>query len=382
MIRLLSIFSLVFLCLAITKTTSGDESQRSIMLILDASGSMNDRMNGSTRMQTAVSQLSNFVKTLPPNAEVGLVAYGNRIPGCHSARLYSPLKRGGGRDVLAKLPLFFPAGSTPIAKTLELVNKHLLTGHPKTEIVLVSDGMESCDGDPIAQVRKIQQVNPNVRVHVLGLDVPRNEERELQFLAEAGSGEYFRVQDSPSMNRALESIRTGKILPPPEVASDPEIPDFPDPTPIRDETKPTLRAETNSPPFIRISRLEKAEKGKGKWEFRIWYEYESLSKKAKEDHTAMLLFFAEPMEKSTSMPGLRIQHPDSVAKSLTVDHSRGKGKGYVKVEIGLDEKDQKSRLYVGAELWEMGSVPRAVAHSSTVSLDSAKSAESFDKIFR
>lgn len=342
------------------------------MIVFDASGSMNDRMNGSTRMQIATQQLEAFIRSLPNDTEMGMVAYGNRIPGCDSARLYSTLKKGGGKEILAKLPLLFPAGSTPIARTLELVNKHLLTGNPNTEIILVSDGIESCDGDPILEVQKIRRINPNSKVHVLGLDVLPNEERDLQYLATTGSGMYFPVKDRNSMSQALKSIWTGKL---PKLVEELGLPMFPDTKlPIQEAQTHTTSLKV---PYIQITDMEKFKTPDGSIEYRIWYEYEGRPSVIEQDHTAFILFYVDPGKDAVKMPTLRITKAPSIQQAISVDHNLRKGRGFVKVQI-----PEGFTVRVAAELWDMSSIPESIAISESKSLKDAKNTETFDGIFR
>ncbi|WCL51284.1 vWA domain-containing protein [Leptospira sp. GIMC2001] len=353
------------------------------MFILDASGSMNDRMNGSSRMKIAIEQMERFIKNLPSDTEAGLVAYGNRIPGCDSARLYSPLKRGGARDIVAKLPLFFPAGSTPIARTLELVSKHLLTGHPNTEIVLISDGVESCDGDPAKEIQKIRLTNPNVKVHVLGLDVLPNEERDLHYLAGVGDGKYFPIKSKQSMENALTSIWTREPI---KEVNDPNLPIFPDPSAPKKEpyrAKPEsnpkppvdISPSNDSIPYIKITNLEKTKTAKGESEFLVWYEYEG--NKEDSEYTAMLLFYPDSGKDASQIPNLREKKAPAISQSVSVDHSQRKGKGYIRIRM-----PETNQIRVGAELWETNSIPKSVAVASSKNLSDAKSTETFDQIFR
>jgi Ca-activated chloride channel homolog len=378
-VRFLRIPLFTLLLFLLGSSQIAESSQpRSIMFILDASGSMNDRMSSTSRMKVALEQMESFIKTLPPETEMGLVAYGNRIPGCDSARLYSPLKRYGSKDILAKMPLFFPAGSTPIARTLELVGKHLLTGHPATEIILISDGIESCDGDPIKEIQKIKRVNPNVKMHVLGLDVLKNEERELQFLATEASGKYFPVKNQKSMEDALSSIWTGKKI---EPVSDPEIPDFPDPKIVKNEEPKKQNTDLNKNPifseipYIRISNIEKVKNQSGGEDFLIWYEYEG--KMDSSDHTALLLFHPKSGTKATEIPKLRVKEAPSVFHAISVDHGLRSGKGYVRIHV-----EDGSKISVSAELWESSAIPESVAVSDEKFLSEAKSTETFDTIYR
>jgi Ca-activated chloride channel family protein len=350
------------------------------MFIFDASGSMNDRMTDSTRMKIAMAQLESFIKSLPSDTEMGLVAYGNQIPGCDSARLYSPLKRSGGKDILAKLPFFFPAGSTPIARTIELVGKHLLTGHSSSEIILISDGIESCDGDPVKEIQKIKKVNPNVKMHVLGLDVLKNEERELHYLANESSGKYFSVKNKKSMEDALSTIWSGKTVPEPQ---DPEIPFFPDADqPKKEKIKSEVaKEETKEPPassdipYIRVTNIEKLRNDVGKQEYLVWYEFEG--RLASTEHTALLLFHTKNGIKAVQIPKLREKKAPSVFHAISVDHNKRMGKGYVRIQIA-----DGSEISVSAELWESNTIPESVAISDEKNLSDAKSTETFDAIFR
>lgn len=363
---------------------------RSIMFIVDASGSMNDRLNGSTRMKVAVQKLDEFIRKLPPETEMGLVAYGNRIPGCDSARLYTNLKRGGGKEILAKLPLLLPAGSTPIARTLELVNKHILAGHPYTEIILVSDGVESCDGDPIAEVAKIRRSNPQTKVHVLGLDVPVHEERDLQHLAVAGSGRYLSVRSGESLQKALDSIWTGEVYPWMEseladVKSPIQSPEKPKPTDnlkLPENSKPTDKSNL-AKPFIRITEIERVKPRDSNlmaqnMDYIVWYEYEG-TEDSYEDiaHSALLGFYPESSPVSDLLPPRRIPQSPSIQKIATVDHGRRAGKGYVRIQV-----PENFPFRVSAELWNMEGIPTVVAVSDEKTSRSAKNTETFDQIFR
>jgi len=327
------------------------DSARSVILILDSSGSMSDRMNGSTRMQIAVRELESFVKSLPESTELGLVAYGNRIPGCSSARLYSSLKRNNSSEILAKLPLFYPAGSTPIAKTLELVSQHILHNQKKTEIILISDGIESCDGDPIKEIREIRKKNPNVILHVLGLNVPKNEEKELEALAQIGSGKYFSVGSSNAMKQALEEISAVAVVLP----------------------------RGKELPFIKITGVEKhtsATDSSKMAEYTIRYEYNTMQNIEETEITVQFLFYKNSA-KISDVPSGRIPFAGEVVLNLVKNHGKPEGKGSVRILFPED-----SQISLGAELWDMNSIPKPIAISNSFFLKDAKKIERFSEIYR
>jgi Ca-activated chloride channel family protein len=389
---------LIFLSLVlpfqISKSSPGGNSgtypPKSIMFIMDASGSMNDRMNGQTRMKLAVQKLEAFLKTLPADTEMGLVAYGNRIPGCDSARLYSPLKRGSKGEILAKLPLLFPAGSTPIARTLDLVNKHLLAGNPNTEIILISDGIESCDGDPLMEIGKIRRRNPNVKLHVLGLDVQPSEDRDLQALAIAGEGKYFSVKSGPGMENALSSIWTGRPVRLQQELSQaspdrgnklPLLADIDPPPGPKSLPGPPERASDKKilppveVPFIRITEMETKEINGKETEYLVWYEFEGYPEGRQ--HTVQILMLPEKSISAVEIPVRRFEKAPSVIQTVTIDHRNRKGYGYIRFRT-----DTGAPLSLAAELWEVQGIPKIIAKSQERSLQEAKKTESFPEIYR
>lgn len=340
----------------------------SYLFILDASGSMNDRMNGATRMEIATKELENFIKSLPDDAELGLVAYGNKIPGCNSARLYSPLKKNNKKDILAKLPLFFPAGSTPIARTLELVNQHLLSQNQKTEIILISDGIESCDGEPSLEMRKIQKQYPGTILHVLAIDVPKNEEPELQTLSKIGGGKYFNVKDHQSLKMALKSIQG--------------IPDEPSMFSELQEPKNDAPISTKSPtyPYIKIQSIEIVQDENSMKEIKIHYEFKALPIEKPGDYSALIFFFPENTNLSQPSPEKipnRFSHLESIVYSRSVAHSSSEGTGFIWVQL-----KGNTSWKISCELWDMNTIPKPIAVGNIKNLKDEKKTENFPKIFR
>jgi hypothetical protein len=71
-------------------------------------------------------------------------------------------------------------------------------------VVVVSDGEESCDGDPEAAVRALVDQGFDVSVNVVGLDLDRKARRKVERLAEIGNGTYFDARDADELAAALK----------------------------------------------------------------------------------------------------------------------------------------------------------------------------------
>ena len=336
------------------------------MLIVDASGSMKELLNGKeTKMASAKSQIRKFLAQVPKDAEVGLVAYGNLLPGCDSARLYSPLKVGSGRDVANRLDTLIPAGSTPIARTIELVGKHLLSIKKKnTDIILVSDGLESCDGNPEEEIQKLKDAGYRFRFHILGLNIPKAGIPVLNDLATKGDGKFYSVEKPEEIQKAFADIYDWEN-PPVEMATnqvkEPEkrINTKPD-LPISQIERLPSDETTPEKPWIQIHSIEKEKDDT----YVLTYEYENFPKKRK--HTVFVSLVDANSEKNKAVLSKREERTSGIKQVTSVDHETHEGSGKIKLTIR-----KKGKFSLRAELWETDAIPTPIAISEERSLEEA-----------
>ncbi len=181
---------------------------RPVLFILDASGSMAENFQGVPRIVAARVMLQEQLARLDPSVPVGLVAYGNRIPGCSSSRLYNAISLGNRSGVMLNVNKMFPAGNTPLAATLNLVARSMIQRHPETTVIVISDGAESCGGNPAAEASLLRSKGIDVRVHVIGLNVDADTARQLGDVARSGNGQYYDVHNHSDFENAIQSTVT------------------------------------------------------------------------------------------------------------------------------------------------------------------------------
>ncbi|CAM2070026.1 VWA domain-containing protein [Sulfidibacter corallicola] len=148
-------------------------------LILDASGSMWNKLDdGRYRIVAAKDVLATVIQSLPADRDdlhVGLRIYGSRVPhreegACEDSLLAVNL-RGVDRDQLLKAVRRARAvGATPIALSL-LKAAEDFPAEGRKRIVLVTDGLESCDGDLKAAVTALRANGVEIDLHIIGLDL-------------------------------------------------------------------------------------------------------------------------------------------------------------------------------------------------------------------
>lgn len=143
------------------------------MIVFDASGSMaaNDFADGPpSRIDRTREAITRFLPRVSKVRNLGLVIYGpgKNTNACRNATLrFSPVPDAGER-ILDEIGRIKPAGRTPLTSAVQIAIDAL--DHPRrpATIVLLTDGQETCAGDPCALARKLRASDPEIVVHVVG----------------------------------------------------------------------------------------------------------------------------------------------------------------------------------------------------------------------
>jgi hypothetical protein len=194
-----------FLC--IQKSTSAASAGPNVLFILDGSGSMWGRLDNVEKIVIAKERMAELVQELE-GVNMGLIVYGHRRKGdCDDIEIMVPLGAGNKVAVIQQIQSISPKGKTPITKSLELAAQQLETIEEETEIVLVSDGLETCKGDPCAYVKSLKDKGINFKMDVVGFDVSAKERGQLECIAKAGGGRYFSAQNAMQLKEAFTEVK-------------------------------------------------------------------------------------------------------------------------------------------------------------------------------
>lgn len=194
---------------------AGAGSAARVEIILDVSNSMWGQVNGRPKIELAREALESALAGFPAAIPVGLRAYGHRVSvdqkdaGCEDTERLIPPAPGNGAAIVARASDLTPRGQTPIARSLQEVGADLRREGGAGVIVLVSDGVESCGGDPEAVARDLRASGVDVILHTVGLGVAGSDASALAALAAAGGGHYFDARNAgdfaESLGGALQS---------------------------------------------------------------------------------------------------------------------------------------------------------------------------------
>jgi hypothetical protein len=201
------------------------ERRNSTLLMLDSSGSMRGPAGGGkTKIDAARGALERYVTATPDSFELGFLVFGqegssaeaDKAESCKSAELRKPIGEVDYESFPAELKRFDPRGFTPIAGALEqAAGAFAGRERDKNRIILVTDGVETCDGDPVAAARKLKEAGVAVTVDVVGFDIARSSDaKALRAIAEATGGRYSDAQDGDALDRffAAEERRNRQLL--------------------------------------------------------------------------------------------------------------------------------------------------------------------------
>ncbi|MFN2322962.1 MAG: VWA domain-containing protein [Trueperaceae bacterium] len=183
-------------------------AQPAVEVIFDASGSMGQRLpSGASRIEVAKGVLEEFVRSgLPDDVPFALRAFGHITPNSCETRLdvrLAPLDRDAALSAVRAIePKLF--SQTPIAASIEAVAQDLAGSTGPKSILLITDGVESCDGDPQAAVEGLRAAGMDVQVSIvsLGLDDPADV-AAFEALAEAVGASYVGTDDFDGLRDAV-----------------------------------------------------------------------------------------------------------------------------------------------------------------------------------
>lgn len=188
-----------------------------VELILDVSGSMAEVIPGTpnqTRMDAAKEALMAVINQIPerPGLNVGLRVYGqagsnlqaDQAVSCATTSLLVPLTGVDRGALIQEVAAMRPTGWTPLAKALEDASADFAPGESITNaVIMVTDGEETCGGDPCAVAGALNAAGIALTTHVVGFALTEAQQDAVRCIAEEGGGQLFTAADAASLSEAV-----------------------------------------------------------------------------------------------------------------------------------------------------------------------------------
>jgi Ca-activated chloride channel family protein len=180
-----------------------------VLFLLDGSGSMLATMGNTNRWSASITIMSQIVDTLRgvENLELGLRVFGHTKPNvaqdCNDTKLEVPFAPNNHKAMITKLRSVKPLGYTSITQSLLASAKDFPEDKTaRNIIVIITDGVEECNGDPCAVSQELQKKGIMLRPFIIGIGSDDEKFR----LAYSCAGRYYNAQSQDELQKVIGVI--------------------------------------------------------------------------------------------------------------------------------------------------------------------------------
>ena len=204
-ILFLVLFSFFFSVVSASAQSEPENEPGALYLVYDSSGSMwGELQDKSRKYEAGRSALSALLESDLGGRDIAFRAYGHREKAdCRDSELVVLFSKPSDAKpkIIEAMTGIRPTGKTPIDYSLrEALND--FDGRAG-DILLISDGIETCDADPCDLMREWKSTNVNIRVHVVGVGLTDLERQAMTCIAETSGGRYFDADSAEEFSEAL-----------------------------------------------------------------------------------------------------------------------------------------------------------------------------------
>lgn len=190
-----------------------------VEIVLDVSGSMRASAGSMSRMEAAQRAVKATIEAIDSSSNVALRLYGHRLPSepkdasCRDTELVIPFGPLDRQRFITAIESAKPLGQTPLALALEQAAADFgQVGDEAVAIILVSDGEESCGGDPARVACALKEKGLDLTVHTVGFDVGDVARQQLQAIASCTGGEYRDARNAGELAESLRQLTQAGLL--------------------------------------------------------------------------------------------------------------------------------------------------------------------------
>ena len=182
--------------------------------ILDGSSGMAAPLggDGGSRLLVAQQALVRHWQAIDPSVHVGLRAYGHRSSAtdsatCQDVELLASIQVGRLEMLVEQLQTVQARGLDSLAEALlETVADFNHVPDRVNAVVLLSDGGDTCGGDPLSVVESQRETGLTLPIYVVGLNVDGGENDGLTAIADASDGRYYDASSAAELDQALSDV--------------------------------------------------------------------------------------------------------------------------------------------------------------------------------
>ncbi len=203
---LLAVVSAMALATLPVPSRAQQAQQTDMMIVFDASNSMWGQIDGRAKVEIARDALSTVVRDLAPGTRLGMMVYGAERRGdCSDIALRVPVDDAtrAAPGITAIAQGLTPRGKTPLTDAVRRAAEALRYTENRATVVLITDGIESCDADPCSLATTLEQAGVDFTAHVVGFGLSPEEGQQVACLATRTGGVYLPASDAGQLSDAL-----------------------------------------------------------------------------------------------------------------------------------------------------------------------------------
>ncbi len=189
----------------IVKEGTAVEEQTNLELVLDTSGSMNEKIENEKKIDSAKKAANQFVSNIT-NVKLGIRVFGQgpNTNNCIPSELVYEIKELDSVKASQAINSLTPSGKTPLTEAITSSVKDLNNLKGKKVIVLVSDGKETCGGNINLAISEAKKTG--IQVYTVGFNIDEDGKQELVKIANKTNGKYFDASNANELIQALQKI--------------------------------------------------------------------------------------------------------------------------------------------------------------------------------
>ena len=167
-------------------------SEDNVMIVFDGSNSMWGQIEGVAKIEIARNVMDHLLGDWTQQRHVGLMAYGHRRQGdCADIETLVAPDTETRTQILDRIGGITPTGKTPLTGAIEQAATSLSYTDTPATVILISDGLESCNRDPCALAETLEKRGVSFTAHVVGFGLGDTDASALSCIADNTGGAIF-----------------------------------------------------------------------------------------------------------------------------------------------------------------------------------------------
>lgn len=202
--RYIMLTTAVLSALVVTKS----HAETASVIVFDASGSMWAQLeNGKSRIEIARDVMDDFAADRDAQGLIGVVSYGHTRRGdCGDIETVLPVAPHAAGDLAATIRTLDPKGKTPLTDAMAQARDLVPRTAEAADIILITDGLENCGGDPCALAAEFAAEGIDLRAHVVGFAMEAEAVETLSCIPDQTGGQLFTTQSGAELAAALTDV--------------------------------------------------------------------------------------------------------------------------------------------------------------------------------